>query len=185
MKYHPDGLSFDRIIDKQLESLRTPDAESPGDSAYHSASLSLKGFQHDATDARDHVYGLLGLTGLKIIPDYTKTTRQVLLDYVRAKIESNRGTGSELCFLDTAPKDLHSDRDNSDLPPWTQSRFSYDHCQADRPCNATRSMFHKHDSVEPKVKEQSLRRRGRIQRLKRFIEIPGVDLPGRSGGKTW
>lgn len=104
MKYHPDGLSFDRIIDKQLESLRTPDAESPGDSAYHSASLSLKGFQQDATHARDHVYGLLGLTGLKIIPDYTKTTRQVLLDYVRAKIESNRGTGSELCFLDTAPK---------------------------------------------------------------------------------
>lgn len=185
MKYHP-GLNFDRITDKQFKRLSIPDAECSGDSVYHSASLSLKGFQHDATDARDHVYGLLGLTGLNIIPDYTKTTRQVLLDYVCAIIESNGGTGSELCFLDMAPKGLHSDRDDSDLPSWTPSRFSYDYCHADRPCHATRSMFHKYDSLEPRVEGNSLFASGcRIQRLKRFIEIPGVEKPERAERKTW
>lgn len=186
LKYHPAGLNFDRITDKQFESLPFPDAESPGDSAYRSASLSLKGFQHDATDARDHVYGLLGLTGLNIIPDYAKTTRQVLLDYARAIIESNRGTGSELCFLDTVPKGLHSAIDNSDLPSWTPSRFSYEFCRADRPCHATRRIFHKYDFLEPRVGGNSLFAGGsRIQRLKRFIEIPGVAQPGRAEGKTW
>lgn len=118
-KHLPEKPNFERLLDKQFASLSSPKAESSGNFTNYSASLSLEGFQHDAGDERDHVYGLLGLTGLNIIPDYTKTTRQVLLDYVRAIISSNRGTDSELCFFDSAPKafqGLHSDAHNLDLP---------------------------------------------------------------------
>lgn len=184
-KHLPHKPSIDRVLDKQLENLSSPEAESTRNSSYYSALLSLKGFQHDATDARDHVYGLLGLTGLKIIPDYTKTIRQVLLDYVQAIISSNRGTDSELCFLDTAPKGLHSDADNLDLPSWTPSRFSYGHCRADRPCHATRGVFHGYDFPEPRANECSLSAGGSsIQRIKRFIEIPGNNMPWRVEGKS-
>lgn len=184
-KHLPRQAKWDRILDKQFESLSSPKAESSGNSTNYSASLSLKGFQHDASDARDHVYGLLGLTGLNIIPDYTKTIRHVLLDYVRAIISSNRGTDSELCFLDSAPKALHSDADNLDLPSWTPSRSSYDHCRADRPCHATRGVFHQYDFPEPKAQERSLFAGGsRIQRIKRFIEIPDNNMLWRAEGKS-
>ncbi|KAG6362398.1 hypothetical protein INS49_010628 [Diaporthe citri] len=184
-KYLPQKPNFDRILDKQFESLSSPEADSSGHSNYYSALLSLKGFQHDATDARDHVYGLLSLTGLNIIPDYSKTTRQVLLDYVRAIISSNRGTDSELCFLDTAPQAPHSDTDNLDLPSWTPSRFSYDHCRADRPCHATRGVFHGYDFPEPEAHGRSLSAGGsRIQRIKRVVEIPDNNMPWRAEGKS-
>lgn len=173
-------------MDKFPENLSQCGGEFSGNSWDHSISLSLKGFQHDATDARDHVYGLLGLTGMNVIPDYTRTTQEVIFDYVRAIIKSNTASDSALCFLDTASKGLHNTTEISDLPSRSPSRSNYKLCRADRPCHATRGVFQGDDILEPRIEGHSLFTGGcRIQQIKRFIAIPVVNAPGRAEGETW
>jgi hypothetical protein len=48
---------------------------------HRSWEMSIYGAYHCATDPRDHIYGLLGLTNLNIDPNYAKPVRQVYLEY--------------------------------------------------------------------------------------------------------
>jgi hypothetical protein len=45
-----------------------------------------------ASDPRDHIYGLLGLTKLTIIPDYRKTIEEVYCDFVSAVMDDLQST---------------------------------------------------------------------------------------------
>ncbi|KAJ4323634.1 hypothetical protein N0V84_004242 [Fusarium piperis] len=53
-------------------------------------AMTMTGFGLDATDPRDHVYGLLALTGLDIEPDYTKSLGQVYIEFTRKLLETSR-----------------------------------------------------------------------------------------------
>jgi hypothetical protein len=49
--------------------------------------LSLLGGTLEATDPKDHIYGLLGLSSLPLSPDYTKSVRDVYVDYCKAVLD--------------------------------------------------------------------------------------------------
>ncbi|KAF4435834.1 hypothetical protein F53441_13411 [Fusarium austroafricanum] len=53
-----------------------------------------------ATDPRDHIYGLLGLSSTPIEPDYTKSVSEVYIDYCRAVLGSQEQAAKrDICFL--------------------------------------------------------------------------------------
>ena len=59
---------------------------SRGTESWHMRPLFLAITECHATDPKDYVYGILGLTNLKIDPDYDLTVAQVYSDYARAWI---------------------------------------------------------------------------------------------------
>jgi hypothetical protein len=65
----------------------------------------------NATDPRDKVYGLLGLAGLDIFPDYTNTVSEV---YEKAAMEYLRIYGITYCLNEAGT----SKRRRPDLPTW-------------------------------------------------------------------
>lgn len=70
-----------------------------------------------ATDPRDHVYGLLGLSSLPIKPDYTKEVREVYVDYCRAILDKQDGkTKKDLVFLRDGGAGVFDDSLN--IPSW-------------------------------------------------------------------
>jgi hypothetical protein len=70
-----------------------------------------------ATDPRDHVYGLLGLSSLPIKPDYTKNVREVYVNYCRAILDAqDRKTKKDLVFLQDGGAGVFDD--SLDLPSW-------------------------------------------------------------------
>ncbi|KAM0215364.1 hypothetical protein ACHAQD_002636 [Fusarium lateritium] len=79
--------------------------------------LAQYGSLLQATDRRDHVYGLLGLSSLPIKPDYTKNVREVYVDYCHAILDAQDGkTKKDLVFLQDGGVGVF---DNSlDLPSW-------------------------------------------------------------------
>ncbi|RSM18298.1 hypothetical protein CDV31_002817 [Fusarium ambrosium] len=66
--------------------------------------MTMNGFNLDATDPRDHVYGLLALTGLDIKPDYTRSLGQVYTEFTRKLLETSRSRNAsrELSWLQHA-----------------------------------------------------------------------------------
>jgi hypothetical protein len=70
-----------------------------------------------ATDPRDHVYGLLGLSSLPIKPDYTKNVTEVYIDYCRAILDAQDAkTKKDLVFLQDGGTGVFDER--LDLPSW-------------------------------------------------------------------
>ncbi|KAH7329447.1 heterokaryon incompatibility protein-domain-containing protein [Stachybotrys elegans] len=75
-----------------------------------------------ATDPKDYIYGLLGISGIRLVPDYTSDTSlaKVYLDYCKGWLDVTRdaklynGQGS-LYFLSHAGTGLGL---NADLPSW-------------------------------------------------------------------
>ncbi|KAF4490826.1 Heterokaryon incompatibility protein 6, OR allele [Colletotrichum fructicola Nara gc5] len=81
---------------------------------------SASGFIHDATNPRDHVYGMLGVAALDIYPDYKKSLVGVLEDYVRAVILEREAQPEEcyLAFLSRVPRGLRQRVGLWDVPTW-------------------------------------------------------------------
>jgi hypothetical protein len=52
-------------------------------------SIFYRAYDLQATDPRDHIYGLLGLTDCNIVPDYKKDLRSVLDDLVNAWLKDS------------------------------------------------------------------------------------------------
>ncbi|KAK3317025.1 heterokaryon incompatibility protein-domain-containing protein [Apodospora peruviana] len=81
-----------------------------------------------ATNPRDYVYGLLGVTGLKMSVDYAKPVRRVYRDYVAASLGSQQSfMGSRLDFLryaglwritDDTNEDIRKSESLKELPSW-------------------------------------------------------------------
>jgi hypothetical protein len=72
---------------------------------------SIRGASHP----KDHVYGLLGLSSLRIVPDYSnKSVGDVYAEYVSAVIEGDRESG--VFFLSEAGIRLFEN--DSKLPSW-------------------------------------------------------------------
>ncbi|KAM0354955.1 hypothetical protein ACHAPU_000796 [Fusarium lateritium] len=70
-----------------------------------------------ATDPRDHVFGLLGLSSLPIKPDYAKSVREVYKDYCQAILDGREERISEcLVFLRDGGSGVFDDP--LDLPSW-------------------------------------------------------------------
>ncbi|KAF4341528.1 heterokaryon incompatibility 6 OR allele [Fusarium beomiforme] len=71
----------------------------------------------EATDPKDHIYGLLGLSSLPLSPDYTKSVREVYVDYCKAVIETLPEKGKrEVQFLRDAGSGVFENR--LGLPSW-------------------------------------------------------------------
>ncbi|EWG47936.1 hypothetical protein FVEG_07912 [Fusarium verticillioides 7600] len=75
-----------------------------------------------ATDDRDYIYGLLGVSGIPITPDYSpkNTTSQVYIKYIAgwlkaARTQQTMHVHSPLAFLSLAGTGEYS---HSDLPSW-------------------------------------------------------------------
>lgn len=81
-------------------------------------SMRTTGFNLDATDPRDHVYGLLALTGMDIKPDYTRSLGQVYTEFARKLLETNRlqNASQELSWLQYAGVGVFDQV--STLPSW-------------------------------------------------------------------
>ncbi|KAI8659815.1 HET domain-containing protein [Fusarium sp. Ph1] len=81
-------------------------------------SMTITGFNLDATDPRDHVYGLLALTDLDIKPDYTRSLGQVYTELARRLLEKNRlqNASQELSWLQYAGVGFFDQV--STLPSW-------------------------------------------------------------------
>ncbi|CAM1505839.1 Fc.00g114760.m01.CDS01 [Cosmosporella sp. VM-42] len=81
-------------------------------------ALSEVGFELDATDPRDRVYGLLALTDLELKPDYEKNLSQVSIDFSTAWIKACQSSRLKpaLIFLSYAGIGIF-DEDPS-LPSW-------------------------------------------------------------------
>lgn len=64
--------------------------------------LSMLGKNLRATDPKDHIYGLLALTKISIVPDYKETTTlsDVLCQYVTARLESQASIHTELSAIE-------------------------------------------------------------------------------------
>lgn len=80
--------------------------------------MTMTGFNLDATDPRDHVYGLLALTGLDIKPDYTRSLGEVYTEFARKLLETNRlqNASQELSWLQYAGVGVFDQV--SALPSW-------------------------------------------------------------------
>ncbi|KAK3350269.1 heterokaryon incompatibility protein-domain-containing protein [Lasiosphaeria hispida] len=87
-----DWKLMKRIIMLREMILQRPKAENPVKVQVESWSNALLGFALQATDPRDHVYGLLGLTQLDIVPDYSLKTplADVYIQYTQAWLQFNR-----------------------------------------------------------------------------------------------
>ncbi|RSL62612.1 hypothetical protein CEP54_005585 [Fusarium duplospermum] len=81
-------------------------------------SMAMTGFNLDATDPRDHVYGLLALTRLDIQPDYTRSLGQVYTEFARKLLETIRllDASQELSWLQYAGAGVFDQE--STLPSW-------------------------------------------------------------------
>ncbi|RMJ19667.1 hypothetical protein CDV36_000650 [Fusarium kuroshium] len=81
-------------------------------------AMTMTGFNLDATDPRDHVYGLLALTGLDIKPDYTRSLGQVYTAFTRKLLETSRlrDASQELSWLQYAGVGVFDQA--STLPSW-------------------------------------------------------------------
>ncbi len=71
-----------------------------------------------AANPRDYIYGVLGLAGLDIVPDYQKPLREVYRDFVEAYIRVSIDTDQFpiLDFLGTDATGLH--KNDFNLPSW-------------------------------------------------------------------
>ena len=86
-------------------------------------TISTVAGQYDATDPRDHIYGLLALSNIGIEPDYrpSKSLGQVYEDYVSARLTFLRDGGNQddqlppLFFLKYARE---PSADSNNLPSW-------------------------------------------------------------------
>ncbi|KAF5667263.1 Heterokaryon incompatibility protein [Fusarium heterosporum] len=79
--------------------------------------LSQFGSLLQATDPRDHVFGLLGLISLPIKPDYTKSVKEVYKDYCKAILKEQEEQASEhLAFMRDGGSGVFDDP--LDLPSW-------------------------------------------------------------------
>ncbi|KAI1063726.1 hypothetical protein LB506_005659 [Fusarium annulatum] len=79
--------------------------------------LSVFGGTLEATDPKDHIYGLLGLSSLPLSPDYTKSVRDVYVDYCKAVLDIvGRSGRRELQFLRDAGSGVF--QDPLGLPSW-------------------------------------------------------------------
>ncbi|EWZ31042.1 hypothetical protein FOCG_08157 [Fusarium oxysporum f. sp. radicis-lycopersici 26381] len=79
--------------------------------------LSAFGGTLEATDPKDHIYGLLGLSSLPLSPDYTKSVRDVYVDYCKAVLETIGNSGRrEVQFLRDAGSGVFEDPLR--LPSW-------------------------------------------------------------------
>ncbi|KAF5009684.1 hypothetical protein FDECE_4130 [Fusarium decemcellulare] len=81
-------------------------------------ALATVGFDLDATDPRDRVYGLLALTGMKIEPNYDRSLGQVYTEFSLGWLEASQSTGlpHELMFLAYAGIGIFGDEPS--LPSW-------------------------------------------------------------------
>ncbi|RTE83704.1 hypothetical protein BHE90_001763 [Fusarium euwallaceae] len=81
-------------------------------------TMTMTGFNLDATDPRDRVYGLLALTGLDIKPDYTRSLGQVYTEFARKLLETSRlwDASKELSWLQYAGVGVFDQV--STLPSW-------------------------------------------------------------------
>ncbi|KAF4974993.1 hypothetical protein FZEAL_8177 [Fusarium zealandicum] len=81
-------------------------------------ALATVGFDLNATDPRDRVYGLLALTGMQIQPDYDKTLGQVYTDFSLAWLKASRSARypRELMFLAYAGVGIFGEQPG--LPSW-------------------------------------------------------------------
>ncbi|KAH0429960.1 heterokaryon incompatibility protein [Colletotrichum camelliae] len=81
---------------------------------------SVSGFIHDATNPRDHVYGMLGVAALDIRPDYKKSLVEVLEDYVRAVLLVRELQPEEcyFAFLSRVLRGLRQHVGLWDVPTW-------------------------------------------------------------------
>ncbi|KAF4998689.1 hypothetical protein FGRMN_3015 [Fusarium graminum] len=79
--------------------------------------LSQFGSLLQATDPRDHIFGLLGLVSLPIKPDYTKSVREVYIDYCQAILKEQAEQVSEhLAFMRDGGSGVFEHP--LDLPSW-------------------------------------------------------------------
>ncbi|KAI1035565.1 hypothetical protein LB504_005987 [Fusarium proliferatum] len=79
--------------------------------------LSVFGGTLEATDPKDHIYGLLGLSSLPLSPDYTKSVRDVYIDYCKAVLDIiGKSDKRELQFLRDAGSGVF--QDPLGLPSW-------------------------------------------------------------------
>ena len=68
-----------------------------------------------ATDPRDKIYGILGVTRHEIVPDYTKSTREVYIEYAKERVRLGLGE----FILDYAGSGILADGKRSySLPSW-------------------------------------------------------------------
>ncbi|KAM0434001.1 hypothetical protein ACHAPT_003945 [Fusarium lateritium] len=81
-------------------------------------TMAMTGFDLDATDPRDRVYGLLALTGLDIKPVYSKSLGQVYTEFITKVLETYRSTdvSEELSWLEYAGVGVYSEVPS--LPSW-------------------------------------------------------------------
>lgn len=75
-----------------------------------------------ATDPRDYIYGLLAVTEIPIVPNYSKTVSDVYIEYTAAWVEACRDTRIErfitsLSFLSYAGVGIYGFEE--DFPSWT------------------------------------------------------------------
>lgn len=68
----------------------------------------------NASDPRDHIYGLLGVVPTRMYADYALTTKEVYMWFCRTWIEEK----GSLQFLDDAGLSSHRENKGFDLPSW-------------------------------------------------------------------
>ena len=105
------GLNRDIVFDppsEDHERMPLPDENAPREikGGRRSWVISMQGWHYGATDPRDHIYGLAGISNIGILPDYTKSISDAYVEYVSVWLEYWREGGrmpepfgSELWFL--------------------------------------------------------------------------------------
>jgi hypothetical protein len=89
-----------------------------GDDAFH--ALIYVSTTRECSDPRDYIYGVIGLTNYRIIPDYSKDFLSVLTDLVCAILEENKNL-QFLAFSGTGI--LGSETEN--VPSWAPNLQDY------------------------------------------------------------
>ncbi|KAF9776779.1 hypothetical protein IL306_004974 [Fusarium sp. DS 682] len=91
--------------------------EDPQERQQNAVELSLLGGTLEATDPRDHIYGLLGLSSLPLNPDYTKSIKDVYVDYCKAILDIIKNSDKrQVLFLRDAGSGVFEN--HLGLPSW-------------------------------------------------------------------
>ncbi|KAI9868856.1 MAG: hypothetical protein M1813_004707 [Trichoglossum hirsutum] len=103
------GWSHIIYIEQLRKNLKSPDPQE----RLHCFYLIWSTLRHQATDPRDKIFGLLGICNSDITPDYTKSVREVYIEFGKEYIRSQQN----LRLLSHAGLGLHAEN-QFNLPSW-------------------------------------------------------------------
>jgi hypothetical protein len=115
-------------------------------SRFYQLLLITKHYQ--ATDPRDKLFGLLGVSEIGLLPDYEVSTKAVYVDFAKRCIREGR-----FDFLSSAgiyPASYSTDF-NEDLPSWVPDRNALSYSPMPKVRQGIRAIFPSDDTFRPRI----------------------------------